>query len=201
MQRVSRGVIVLAFAVQMASANAIFRDDFQSGSLSSARWANVGSAVVVNDPTLALNKVLSFTNTASGGDLFGIILPHTVDTYLLSFDFYETQAADFITQIGYFGTDHQTFASVNEQWFWNAGSVTPGQWTHFSFTMTPLTTSPFNLKLENASQNPGSASPSPIYFDNIVLDDLITPEPATIWLCGIAISGLAIRRRLAGARL
>ena len=191
----------IVFAAQTASASTIFLDDFQSGSLSASLWSNTGSGFVTTDPTNNANDVLTFGLTGSGGDVFSVLMPDVAGTYQLSFDFYEAQS-ETPENIGYVGTDHQTFPwGPNEQWVWNASSATAGQWNHVSLSITPLTNDPFDLKLEAGSIFPGQQLPFDVYFDNITLTDSSepepVPEPASVVLVGMGVLAMASRLRRA----
>lgn len=197
-------LIVLFLAlVAPGSAGVIFSDNFESGSLSPARWANTGSGVVaVGSPTPG-NNALRFALTASGGDVFSVLLPRTTSSYQLDFDFFGTEAADNFL-IGFAGIDHQTFAwGLNEQWLWNALGTPAGQWAHVSVTFTPQVSSPFSLKLEAGSVEPGGSPAFEIYFDNISIREIEdAPEPATLALTvgGAVLSALLARRGKSAAR-
>lgn len=195
---------LVLFAVQMASAAPIFQDNFESGSLSPARWATPGSAFVTNDPTGAANKVLSFASLGSGGDLFSVLMPNTLGTYSLDFDFYQAQLPLPNENIGYAETDHDTSlpGGPNELWVWNArdnGPITVRQWTHISLDITPVTSAPFTLKFEVAGSFPGRPVLFGVYFDNVTLNSVnAVPEPSTLWLAGFGVLGLLIRQRFVG---
>jgi hypothetical protein len=193
--RVLLGFTSLTLLAFSATADILFYDNFESGSLSSALWANAGTGFVTNDPTGAINKVLAFGHGSSGGDVFGVLISNVAVTYRLDFDFYEAAAPSPIANsenIGYIGTDQDALpGGPNEQWVWNArdNPVMVGKWNHVSLDVTPLT-HPFDLKLEVAGPNSSAAG---IYFDNITLSTV--PEPSSLWLLGGVALGLLIRHR------
>src|SRR3989442_1628435 len=81
-----RYFLVLAGAQALLGSN-LFLDTFESGGLSN--WANNSSGVVVNNPQVDANnlssKVLQFTGTRSGGDLYSNFLNYAADPEFATF--------------------------------------------------------------------------------------------------------------------
>src|SRR5262245_24487743 len=86
----------LAVAVLLVCSQAhggfLFTDDFESGSLSPAKWVtNITGASVAVDPLDPLNHVLDFPGRVGGGDVFSNAFTLTPGvTYTFSWDYLGT---------------------------------------------------------------------------------------------------------------
>jgi len=201
-----RYFLVLAGAQALLGSNLLL-DTFESGGLSNTLWANNSSGIVVDNPQVDANnlssKVLQFTGTRSGGDLYSNFLNYAADPefatfgseLFLSFDVLWTSP----TTNDYIGTDHTTSGFTGgEEWLYSTlnsgthGGIQPlNTWTHVGFYFTP--TDPGNdgtivIKLE-ANSSPATGA----YFDNISL--AAVPEPSTLGLLALGLGGFAVRIR------
>lgn len=173
-------------------------DNFEGPGLSPATWASNIHGQIVVDPLNASNRVLNFSATQGGGDLFSVEVPNA-PTFYLSFDYLFLGTAPFGG--GFIGVQ-----DPGETWLagdCNGCYPTPfdvltglsaDTWHHIQIQYSPFGPGPTALKLEQFVGNPGNA-----YFDNLVLSDSgfggDVPEPSTVVLLGAGIAAIVLRQR------
>jgi hypothetical protein len=196
----------LVFASQQASATAIFSDDFEGGLIAS-NWETIGHGQIVVDPLNASNHVLTFSQLASGGDIFSVPLNLNVGLITLSFDYLGIQPTGgngtdtggfviFEFPNSVFGSVLAGTSSAGAPKIPDMLNLTPGVWHHISATFASSLVGAGNgsdLVLEQWS---GSSNPAGnAYFDNIQVSS--SPEPGSVWLIAAGMSiAILVRPRL-----
>ena len=182
-----------------------FFDDFETGlSQWTGKWGGPHTGTIVDDPIRPGNKVLSFTATNSGGDIFGTdvtVLPG--DTHILSFEYLGLPGMGGVPDNlgGTIGIAEDT----PERHRWLAGTSTlpgscieddplvdDGQWRSYSivfdvfvsapgqchfFTTVPPSNDTIRLMVEDYLDIAGD-----VFFDNVRLERMAAPPPSgTVW--------------------
>ena len=204
------------FTAAGAFAGTLFFDDFQSGNL--AGWTGKSGddaahhGILVDDPLAPQsgNKVLSFTETNLGGDIFTeSAFSSSSGYYLLSFDYLGKRPENAQYQIpsgglgGFIGLS-QAFPGGHD---WIAGtdaSANPDYliedvedaWQHYEFVIQ--LSGDLHVMLEDFYTSGYGVLDyaGDVYFDNVKLSSV--PVPAAVWLLGSGLVGLFGVRRKAG---
>ncbi len=188
----------------------VFSENFENpAGLFDGNWGNLGSAVIVANPSVDANNpsanVVMFTSDGSGGDLFSSFFPE--GTWLtFSFDFFQT-AATPITY-AYAGTDHQNLGPCgnsfcDEEWLWNqsGGAIfgttpPPNTWVHVSFSFPPLDdNNPFDAGNAGQIVVKFEGSGGQVFFDNIQLNAVPEPAAGVTMGAGLLAAIACFRRR------
>jgi len=203
--------ILLLGATGLAQATILFTEDFESGL---SQWTT-GNAQIVSDPAGGSNKVLSFSQLNSAGDIFSssALYSSNSSTFNLTFDYFgdNNNSGGFIgyskstpgTHIWLAGSDTDYSGTT----LWQENILKPvtdriligdNSWQTYSFTFTSEFFNPIRLMLEDfvgSDQIAGNA-----YFDNIVLTDGTSsvPEPSVLALLSIGLIAVGFMRKKAG---
>ncbi|MBI5773956.1 MAG: hypothetical protein HZA89_09480, partial [Verrucomicrobia bacterium] len=155
----------------------LFAEDFESGL---GRWTGknggTNQAVVVNDPLGTRGKVLTFTGTNDGGDLFTTNVFSTFYSIEISFDYLG------LSQVGSVADDFGGMVGVSpgldaggETWIAATSDAFPGafqllddgQWHRVTVNLEGTNVGAFHLKLQDWLGSGGVAGDA--LFDNIVV--------------------------------
>lgn len=196
--------VATLMAVPALSGTVLF-DNFESGTLSAAKWLVPGSGQVVADPLNAANKVLSFAQLKAGGDLFSVPLDlSNASSIIISFDYLGfasgpgvgTDTGGFVivdipnSFSGYVlaGTSVAGAPKLN-----NMLNLPAGTWQHISMTFAPSLVAAGNgskVVFEQWNGSPNAAGNA--FFDNIEVTT--TPEPGSLLLGGAGVLLVAVGR-------
>jgi hypothetical protein len=206
---VSLGLVVNG-ALAAAPVNRL-ADDFGSGLGQWVGRAGGGhSGVTVLDPlNSGRGQVLSFTDFASGGDLFTSARIKCDDLFTLSFDYLGLARPGSVPgDLGGFLGISTSLNPMNEgqDIFWLAGTIDSypgllipllddGLWHRYELDLDGRTLGAFRITMEDYGGSGGNCGD--IYFDNLLVQCKNTPvpEPSAAVLLLVGLAGAAWRRK------
>ena len=174
--RVLIGLLILGCASIPTSAESLFFDDFESGL---SAWPISSHGVVVDDPLMPGNSVLSFTGTDAAGDAFSPeFIAHSNYRFVLTFRYLglvdDQPTPDNLG--GYIG--YCDGPNIQEDWLGGTDlcdsedfeMIDDGQWHSYAFEFSPydLFTEPFTtirLMVEDWNGGAGHCPPDNLAGD------------------------------------
>ncbi|MDY0357637.1 MAG: hypothetical protein RBR19_17275 [Sedimentisphaerales bacterium] len=197
--------VLVGFLGVGALANPLFIEDFESD-LSQWTGKNNGAhhGVIVADPLNAGNNVLSFSATASGGDIFTIAAFDLVagQQYTISFD-YLGLPSQIAGGAGGFAGLSQAYPGTH-LWYYGTNStsgaapilVDDGQWHTYTYDFIAPSSigSSIHLMFEDFSYSAASVAGDAL-FDNVQISTIPVPGALLLGSIGLGLTGHLRRRR------
>ncbi len=205
-KRTSIGMLVLVgFFSAGAVANPVFIEDFETD-LSQWTGKNGGAhnGIIVADPLNAGNNVLSFSATASSGDIFTIAAFDLVagQSYTISFD-YLGMPSQIPGDSGGFAGLSQAYPGTH-LWYYGTSAtsgaapvlIDDGQWHTYTYEFTAPTSigSSIHLMFEDFSYYGGASVAGDAFFDNIQITTVPVPGALLLGSIGLGLTGYFRRR-------
>ncbi len=199
-------VVLIGMLSCGANAGPIFIDDFESDlSLWTGKYAGAHHGVLTSDPWDTTNSVLTFSATASGGDIFTIgafgLTPG--QQYTVSFDYLGAPgqipggSGGFAglaqgypgTHLWYYGTNATSGASpiLIDDGYWHTYT--------YDFVASAQTGSAVHLMFEDFRYSSASV-PGDAFFDNVSISTVPVPGAMLLGSLGLSLTGYLRRRRM-----
>lgn len=205
----SLSAAVICGTAMRVSAAVLFEDNFENDlSLWTGQDGGSHSGVIVDDPLRPENKVLTFTQLASGGDVFTTQQFNLVpgERYQVSFEYLGLEMPGSVPgALGGFAGLSEEFPGRHLWYYSTTGGslsqdvlIDDGQWHSYIYEFTaPITFRSSNpsgttsnlIRLMFEDVNNGDI-PGDVFFDKIRLEQSseVVPEPLTILGTGLALT-------------
>lgn len=198
-------IVLVGFLGAGAVANPLFIEDFESDlSLWTGKNNGVHNGVIVADPLNAGNHVLSFSATASGGDIFTIAAFDLVagQQYTVSFD-YLGLPSQIPGGAGGFAGLSQAYPGTH-LWYYGTNStsgaapilVDDGQWHTYTYDFIAPSSigGSIHLMFEDYGYSAASVAGDAL-FDNVQISTIPVPGALLLGSIGLGLTGHLRRRR------